>query len=811
MNSVRIHMESVRWARSHPWLHIVLEAEMRLFRSCVLLAACRPFSARRGLFTAAASAVLAAFVVSTAWAYHPPNPQGPRPGPYAFEVRTDAVALEAVGKDLVHPLTGATVSAIQLNAGPYAGSPETVAKTYLRERSDIFVPFDSVDDLTLDRVRTSPGSIHVRFAQTVDGIRVWGAGVIVTLDESGRYVQSVTNEHDPLLAEIDTSPALEAWQAEREARAAVWITEATPLDGTPAAPELFVLRGSDQIGSSANLAWRVSLPLLSEPRGDWEVFVDARTGAILRVTDRTCFVDGSGYTFDPDPLTTAQVPYGSIGYTDGSDADTAQLTAQRAMHALQELTYSGGVYQLQGPWVYIGEFEAPTSTPVTSPTPDGFTYTRNQQGFEDVNAYFHLDQSQRHIQSLGFDDIQHAPIDVDTHGWNGQDQSSYSPSNNRLSFGEGGVDDAEDADVLLHEYGHAIQNSIVPGWGSTTQAQAMGEGFGDYWAVSYSASISSYRNTWVFNWDGHNPFWSGRNVTSTLGYNDRNSDIYHDGTIWASVWWLIRGEIGRTVTDTDFLKLHYSCFPGTGMKVAAQNAMQADLALYDGLHAGTLNYYFTLREFFTAGQYDVPTLTHTPIADQTSYGPYPLTVTVQSTSAIVDGTVLVKYGTGTAFDQGVVLTATGQTDEWGGAIPYAGPSTDIRYYIVATNTAGWPGASPRGAEHLFHEFHVEIDPSAMDSRPGRSELTLAPANPNPFGALTALRFELPVAGNARVVVYDVSGRAVRTLADSRLDAGDHALIWDGHDDTGQALTSGLYFVRLYAEGQTRTRKVMLSQ
>ena len=59
-----------------------------------------------------------------------------------------------------------------------------------------------------------------------------------------------------------------------------------------------------------------------------------------------------------------------------------------------------------------------------------------------------------------------------------------------MSLGTGGVDDGEDAEVIEHEYGHAVQNDQVPGFGSSPQGGAMGEGFGDYLASALSATFT---------------------------------------------------------------------------------------------------------------------------------------------------------------------------------------------------------------------------------------------------------------------------------------------------------------------------------
>ena len=77
-------------------------------------------------------------------------------------------------------------------------------------------------------------------------------------------------------------------------------------------------------------------------------------------------------------------------------------------------------------------------------------------------------------------------IRADTYGG---DNSFYIPRIDRIVFGKGGVDDAEDAEVIWHEYGHAIQDAQVPGFGASDEAGSIGEGFGDYWAVTMSQPV----------------------------------------------------------------------------------------------------------------------------------------------------------------------------------------------------------------------------------------------------------------------------------------------------------------------------------
>jgi len=83
------------------------------------------------------------------------------------------------------------------------------------------------------------------------------------------------------------------------------------------------------------------------------------------------------------------------------------------------------------------------------------------------------------------------------------------------------------------------------------------------------------------------------------------------------------------------------------------------------------------------------------------------------------------------------------------------------------------------------------------------------AGPNPFSSATTIRFDLPVAQPAALVVYDGSGRAVRTLIDARLEAGQHSVAWDGRNAGGEKLPTGVYFCRLLIGGQSRDARITL--
>lgn len=86
---------------------------------------------------------------------------------------------------------------------------------------------------------------------------------------------------------------------------------------------------------------------------------------------------------------------------------------------------------------------------------------------------------------------------------------------------------------------------------------------------------------------------------------------------------------------------------------------------------------------------------------------------------------------------------------------------------------------------------------------------LQPAQPNPFNPRTALSLVMPAAGGASLRIFDARGALVRHLLDDDLDAGEHRLEWDGCDDAGRALPSGVYFARLRTGGAAESVKLML--
>ncbi|MCD8528530.1 MAG: M36 family metallopeptidase [Chitinophagales bacterium] len=250
------------------------------------------------------------------------------------------------------------------------------------------------------------------------------------------------------------------------------------------------------------------------------------------------------------------------------------------------LQYNAGTFSLINDAFEIAEFSAPVYNAITSNT-DTFSFNRNQIAFEDVNAFFHLNNFKTYWESLGFANLATQRIQIDTHGNGGADNSFFTPTNPpRLVFGQGGVDDAEDADVLVHEYGHAISHFAAPNTNIGEQRRALDEGFGDYLATTYSLQYSNYKPYDVFSWDGHNEYWAGRvsNANKTAQDISSTQNIYYNGEIWSSVLVDLRNELGAIIADKLAIQVMYYNISNTTIPMAAMNLFEADTALFGGAY-----------------------------------------------------------------------------------------------------------------------------------------------------------------------------------------------------------------------------------
>lgn len=138
--------------------------------------------------------------------------------------------------------------------------------------------------------------------------------------------------------------------------------------------------------------------------------------------------------------------------------------------------------------------------------------------------------------------------------------------------------------------------------------------------------------------------------------------------------------------------------------------------------------------------------------------------------------------------------------------------------VVSLTDLGFPSGIYSGViQVLYNSGRVVEAPAALQIG-GIAEIAGGPAaptavlletaRPNPFFDSVGLRFGLPTAQAASLVVYDATGRALRTLAGGTAVAGYHQVEWNGRDATGRAVPTGVYFARLRVADRTVTRRLL---
>ncbi len=437
----------------------------------------------------------------------------------------------------------------------------------------------------------SLGATFVRARQRLGGIPVLGADATLTLGAEG---ERLLLDHTWGAIARPAPARLSRAEAIRRARGYIHLRALR----APLRASLVVLPRLHR------LAWRVLVPG-ARPLGDFEALVDARSGALVRLRNLVEEATTPALVFDPNPV----VEQGSrTGLADNNDADYPALDPLYRPVTLLDL---GTVGCLQGQWV--------NAIVLAARCPAGRNFGSVKRSdkcacFDAAMAYFHIDRMQRYLQGLGFANVVHRSIPVNLHATT-EDNSFYSPTTRALNFGDGGVDDAQDADVISHEYGHAIQDSQVPGFGVTTEGGTLGEGFGDYWQAAMSANQGNADifNTCFAEWDtsavSDDPLPCLRDVDHPWTVDEAvnecgGREIHCVGQAWANLLWTIRKQLGGATGDRLAVQSQFSYAIESGFRDASLALLFADRQLNGGANRAFLQNLLVARGFLTLDELD---------------------------------------------------------------------------------------------------------------------------------------------------------------------------------------------------------------
>jgi hypothetical protein len=478
---------------------------------------------------------------------------------------------------------------------PPAATSEASAKQVIQSNIQALGAPKAQTDLKLISNTSSLTGSHVTYQQMYNGYPVFGGTVAINTPTGSKGAGTIRNDLKIISKSAETSGTISSAQAVTAALGAVHFKQgpkATPtsdlgilaVDGTPVQ------------------VWRVRYTS-QEPGATWEVMVSSSDSKVLSVRNVSAYKANPGAAY-PEPLSQAPQPEAgatttksdiapprglvffpnpvqSTGNADFPDhpIDAApgssfpQIQNARVAVAIGQLQVGG---HLDG----VSASTALSTSFTRAMQPDQiFEFDRSDQRFDETMAYYWVTQSTLYVQSLGFTNVNNRQLKIDVNG-TPDDNSWY--SDGTLTFGTGGIRDAEDAEVIFHETGHSIQDSQVPGIldNGGHDLRSMSEGFSDYWAASFFADIGpkgSAWNTFFDKWDGStvHPAANGnppylRKLDSPKHYpEDIDQEVHDDGEIWSACLWKIRGILGRTLTDKLLLESNYSLTPAVKFPEAA--------------------------------------------------------------------------------------------------------------------------------------------------------------------------------------------------------------------------------------------------
>jgi len=669
---------------------------------------------------------------------------------------------------------------------------EAVVRDFFQQNDKIF-KLRSADQLFLDKQLQHRGMHHLYFTQKYSGIPVFTGEYNVTLAEDGS-LRMIGGKFFPNI-EIDVTPSVTASQAEQSAQK---YHDVQSLRQNPIS-ELVIFSKSGQY----LLAFKVIL-LGKEPLKDWLTMVDAKTREVVFSEDVTVHTDGSGYVYPKDPvnssLTTVTLPRlaGAGNYLEGSYVKALNEDQARAYSPNAQFFY-------------------------TPPSYTQMDYTH----FDEVNLYYHVDRFAAHLANdvsfPGLGRVIEATAHVGT-DYNNAYYDLYGTRN--IFFGDGDrvrfYDFSKKEDVIYHEFQHAVSHYI--GLQYSGESAALHEGYSDYFPASYTQD--SHIGEWVtiatntgdlrivandvnyFRYGSYNNVQYAWNTVDG-GYLNPAGSQHANSMIWSGAVWDLRAQLGSTIGDFLALKgIYYRNGYATFLQ-AREGIIQADIDYYGGSHQYTIMHTFYLRGIGADGVLPLSVSISGPSVVYHA-DPKGQPANCESWTANVTGGVS-PYSYAWTGGYGTPSGSSYQECfSWNG---YGGGSYQFTLRVDVTDAQSSTAFATKSV--TAYNSGGEIDPIAA---PGSDlqlvrvpqEYSLGQNYPNPFNPETQISYALPEPSDVTITVSDLLGREIAALVHGQVGKGYRVARWNGTDNSGNKVGSGIYFYRINAVGESGKRftKVM---
>ncbi|MFY9224771.1 MAG: M36 family metallopeptidase [Blastocatellia bacterium] len=398
-----------------------------------------------------------------------------------------------------HPSTGTPITIFGKLAKFEVASEEN-ARKFLLENKQGFKFSDSLGDLTLSNSFETPIGKHFVFEQKYKDISIaYGGRVGISFNHNTEII-AISNTYLPNIKFDSIKPNIKQEAALAVAKLILKMRQAIDLDKMDKMKINIVMDDKPIIhlfNKKIRLVWRF---VISIPNNTWEMFIDAQNNISLgKPRDiNQYFIEGKGKVFNINPIVA----------TCNFRVDVNDIPPE----AYKEVILKG----LNGNGYLDGEYASSANTSNRIHCSDNnFVFTHEQDGFAETMIYYYIDYTQRYIQELGFNNISNRTIVYNAKA-NENSSSYYHPASKTLFFNSEAKGGGKDAEIIIHEYGHAIQNDQIPGFGLSGESAAISEGFADYLAASMTAHLTGNSNdrngyTYIGEW-GRGGYRHGGNI-----------------------------------------------------------------------------------------------------------------------------------------------------------------------------------------------------------------------------------------------------------------------------------------------------------
>lgn len=614
-----------------------------------------------------------------------------------------------------------------------ADAVESLARQVIVDNYDVLKA--DVDNLRLHSTPHALGKWVAHFQQTYQGIDVWEARVRVALSDAGKLIVMGSDYYDDI--DLNANPTISAGTAIAIATGDLAFNPAK--DRVEASPELLVL----PVPQSAtevehHLVWRLTVRTES-PLGAWMTHVDAHSGEILWRYNNVHFA------FEGDTETDAQV----YGICDGVTAKPMPYVNMEVQGVGSATTDANGEWYIAG-----GGASGTVGATLYGPYIDMNNYGGAEAAFSGTataGVPFTIDwddSNSRQDERTSFDAINqvHDFFELFAPGFGYSNtrincyvnrSDGYCPGNawwngtiNFCAAGSGFANTGELQGVVHHEFGHGVQWSILGSQGN----EGLGEGNSDILLNLMCLESIIGRGFYEGNCLG-----GIRDSDNILQYpEDLNGSVHHDGQIIAGFHWDFWEQM-EAAYGTEQARIlcgerwHYG-------RVLEEPWYQPDQVLatfiaddddgdldngtphHEYLCEAAMNHGFECPPILLSGVY----ISHTPVASHDEVGDVDVVARILSYNApLIPEEILLNYQVNGGLVEQVIMTPTGNLDEFVGVIPNLQQPSEVGYFIEARDTDDNYASHPEDAPATLHMFVVapKVDIVAEDVESGSPDWT----------------------------------------------------------------------------------------